>query len=204
MVESLSLKHKTIYSSLPVQFYMIHAIKAPILESIRRGNLRRKVKDFQTIAVALKGIDKLPEPTAENTWHPNSHNLLLLRGWFLNYWFIRLLCLIPPVKRLLHRITKGVIILYDFDPPWRWVLDSAKDKALQGHDLRYLRDYIAGHCNLVSSRDELIKFVFDFVIVLHLLPPWRQIMNSAMDKAKKMDWKQRGFEDSWQYGWWKE
>lgn len=201
MTTATKLNHLTIYSSLPMQVYMIHAIKAPILASVGKGNLKTR---FQTIAKSLKAIDKLPEPTAENTWHPNTHNLLLLRDWLFAHWFIRLICLIPPVKRLLRRITKGVVILYDFDPPWRWVLDSVKDKALQGYDLRYLRDYIAGHCQFLSERDRLIKFVFDFLIIIHLLPPWRQIIDSALAMAKKMDWQPRGFEDSWQYGWWKE
>jgi hypothetical protein len=204
MTGATKLNHLTIYSSLPMQVYMIHAIKKPILESVGKGTLRAKIQSFKTISIAFGNIDKLPEPTAENTWHPNSHNLLLLRAWFLKHWFIRLLCLIPPVKRLLHRITKGVIILYDFDPPWRWILDSVKDKALAGYDLRSQRDYMIEHCRMQSERDVLIKVVFDFLIVLHFIPPWRQIINSALAQAKKMDWKPRGFEDSWQYGWWKE
>jgi len=204
MTDAMSLKHKTIYSSLPVQVYMIHAIKKPILQSIGRGNLRTKLKAFRTIAAALKSIDKLPEPTPENTWHPNTHNLLLLRDWFLKHWFIRLLCLAPPVKRLFHRVTKGIIILYDFDPPWRSIMDLAKDKALEGYDLHSLKFYILGHCKMEAGRDQLISVLFNLIIILHLLPPCRQIIDSALAKARKMDWKPRGFEDSWKYGWWQE
>ena len=198
------VKHLTIFSSLPMQVYMIHNIKKPILEGKK---------------IALRNIDRLPEPTVENTWHPNTHNLLILRDWFFKHWFIKFLCIIPFIKRFLTRSSKFIIILYDFDPPWRWIFDSVKDKALElesdrwGDNLSYLRDWLLSHCGyqveaggykgLHLNRTELIEKIFNMGIKFCNLGGNGFIKN-FMKEARLLEWEPRGFEDTWEYGWWRE
>lgn len=186
------MKHLTIFSSLPVQVYMIHNIKNPILSG-----------DRHKILVGLRNIDKLPEPTTENTWHPNTINLLNLRDWFFGQWYIMLICLIPPVKRTLKRIIKFVIILYDFDPPWRWILDSVREEILKQSSLKYIKKWILSCVKLDSHRMKLIKRIFDIAIIFSV-SGGRYIFKPFMRKALGMDWKPRGFEDTWTYKWWHE
>ncbi len=129
MPDAISVKHRTIYSSLPLQVFMIHAIKKPLL----------------TVAGLI--LNKLPEPTKDNTWHPNSHNLIDIRDAFFKH------CILGGDReRFIKAVFNFVIILYDFDPPWRWMIDFVKDMAL------------------------------------------------------KMEWKPRGYEDTWteHYTWWRE
>jgi len=131
---------------------MVHAIKKPALEAIETifdpdASKIKKLRAANELWKAFKCISKMPEPTVENTWHPNSHNLIKIRDWLFEHCFL-------DAWRMgfIRKLMNFVIILYDFDPPWRWIMDSAKDEAL------------------------------------------------------KMDWKLRGFEDTWVdgYHWWKE
>lgn len=150
---AISVKKKTIYSSLPVQVFMIHAIKAPIMEAVYslffnpKATFTEKAKALRKLWKAYQAFQKIPEPTKENTWHPNSHNLIDLRDTLFYH-----LQLGDDRWRVIKSIFNFVIILNDFDPPWRWIMDSVKDMAL------------------------------------------------------KMEWKPRGYEDTWSknYHWWKE
>jgi len=213
VIDTLGARHKTIYSSLPVQVYMIHAIKKPILDAIynvrNQGGLIPKAKAGIGILKALNKMDKLPDPDLENTWHPNTQNLLIMREWFFDYWIVRMLCPIPFIKKPLHRITKGIVILYDFDPPWRWMLDSLKDRAFEltsddwGYNLSQLRDWFLSCCTLDGQRDALIKKVFNLSIRFCSLGG-NSFVKGAMKKALTLDWIPRGFEDTWTYEWWVE
>ena len=109
MIEKIEdSKRRTVYSSLPMQMFMSHAIKAPLLK------------------IAALIASKLPEPTKENTWHPNSHRLIEVRDWFFEH------CLIGGDKEKFIRIAFNfVIILYDFDPPWRDMMDSAREEFMK-------------------------------------------------------------------------
>lgn len=121
----------TIYSSIPMQLFMIHSIKKPILDGVRtifnpKASKIDKLRASRKLWKAIQLISKMPEPTVENTWHPNTHNLIRLRDWF----FTR--CSLDSQRTgLIKRLMDFVIILYDFDPPWRWIFDSLREEALQ-------------------------------------------------------------------------
>ncbi len=121
----------TVYSTVPMQLYMIHNIKAPIVDSVETicnpdaGKID-KLRAAAKLWKAFQAISKMPEPMIENTWHPNSHNLIMLRDWLFKR------CELNDKRMgLIRRLMNFVIILYDFDPPWRWVMDSLKDEALK-------------------------------------------------------------------------
>lgn len=146
------LPQKTIYFSLGMQMYMTETIKKPIIQGINvlfnpKATKLDKIKALRALWKVLDALKGLPEPTKENTWHPNTRNLIDLRDWLLGHCFL-------GVNRmgLIRRMINFVIILYDFDPPWRWIFDSLREKAVD------------------------------------------------------MEWKPRGFQDTWveSYGWWKE
>lgn len=125
------LKYETVYSTLPVQSYIIATVKKPILESIPvifdpEASKTAKLKAAARLWRALQSMSRLPAPTKENTWHPNSHKLIELRDWLLS----RLPTLHGQRRGLIEKLFNFVIIIYDYDPPWRWIMDSVKDKAL--------------------------------------------------------------------------
>lgn len=119
----------TVYYGLPMQLYMNTAIKYPMLKALgivfddkaSRVNRLKALKKLWDAFVALKG---LPEPTKENTWHPNTYNLIDLRDWICHCCHLN-----SDRMNFIRRVMNFVIILYDFDPPWRWIMDSVKDKA---------------------------------------------------------------------------
>ncbi len=121
----VSSKHRTIFSSLPMQIFMIHAIKKPLM------------------VVAGLILDKMPTPTKETTWHPNSHNLIDLRDDF----FTHCVGLAEERLRVIRCVFNFVIILYDFDPPWRWMMDFVLEKALlkewkpRGFEYDWVKNY---------------------------------------------------------------
>jgi len=124
-------EQSTIYSTIPMQIFMINSIKKPIIDAVETlsssdASKIDKVKAARKLWKAVHLISKMPEPTLESTWHPNSHNLIRLRDWLFERCFL-------GQKRmgLIRRLMNFVIILYDFDPPWRWVMDSLKDKAFE-------------------------------------------------------------------------
>ncbi len=114
-----------IYGQLPYQVFMIHAIKAPMLESIaallspESGN-GNKLKALIALRKVIKNLDKFPEPTIENTWHPNSHRLIELRDEFFER-YRRF-----PFRHLIQKGVKFGIIIYDYDRPYRDMGDWAK------------------------------------------------------------------------------
>lgn len=127
---ALPLPQKTIYFSLGMQMYMSEKVKKPILEAVKLftsedASQIHKMKAMKLLWDAYQGMKGLPEPTKENTWHPNSHRLIELRD------YLRAHCFMPVVRTgLIDRVMNFIIILYDFDPPWRWVIDSIIQKAL--------------------------------------------------------------------------
>jgi hypothetical protein len=127
----LPVNQKTVYFSLAMQMYMNETIKKPVLKAFQvlfsdeYSNVQ-KLKALRVLWKAFKSLRGLPEPTKENTWHPNTHRLIELRDFL----FERLkLC--PARMGLIKRVMDFVIILYDFDPPWRYIFDSLKDEALK-------------------------------------------------------------------------
>jgi hypothetical protein len=128
---TIPVNQKTVYYSVAMQMYMSQTIKTPVLLAFdilfnKEASKLDKVKAIRVLWKAFNSLKGLPEPTKENTWHPNTHNLIDLRDWLferLNFDHRR--------TTLIRRIMNFVIVLYDFDPPWRWVFDSLKDEALK-------------------------------------------------------------------------
>jgi len=127
----MALKYQTIYSSLPFQALVIETVKKPLLEGVatifdQNASKFDKLKAANKLWKAFQALCQLPKPTIENTWHPNSHNLIYLRDWLMEH-----LKLGGIRKAFIERMFNLVIIINDFDPPWRWVIDSVKDKAFE-------------------------------------------------------------------------
>lgn len=216
----LKPSRKTIYYSIPVQLFMIYNIKKPILEGMETifnpwAPAATKWKATRQVWKALKAIQKLPEPTIERTWHPNTHNLIKLRDWLFECCFpgwLKIGFIRKPIK-FIRGLVNFPIILYDFDPPWRWIIDNFKDEALKmewlpgnyRHNLKKLRDWLVEHCFLDKQRMDLIRRLISLAILLYyIFPPWRWIVAGARDEALKMEWKPKNPEDFWRYEWWKE
>jgi hypothetical protein len=108
-------RRQTIFTSSPYQKFMIHGIKAPLLTLI---NLF---------------ADKFPEPTKENTWHPNSHTMIDIRDEFFRH------CHLDKRRNsVLRAVINFVIVMYDYDPPYRMMIDWwAKNLEFQNwrHDI---------------------------------------------------------------------
>ena len=99
-------RQMTVFGSLNVQTFIVHAIKAPMIFAFKHSRI-------------LKLIDKvLPEPTVENTWHPNTHRLLAIREDFFRH------CNLTPERiHLLRVVSKFVIIIHDYDTPYRAMIN---------------------------------------------------------------------------------
>ena len=129
MAVDIKPNKNTIYSALPMQVYMIHAVKMPLIEGVNlfldpEASKLQKVRALRLVYKAVKAMAKLPEPTVESVWHPNTLNIIALRDWFFercHLGFARL--------SFVRTLFNFVIILYDFDPPWRWMMDSLLAKA---------------------------------------------------------------------------
>ncbi len=119
----------TVYATIPMQLYMMHSIKQPIIDSIETifnpdASKIDKFKAARKLWKVYHSISKLPEPTLENTWHPNSHNLIILRDWLFKRCFLS-----KQRMGLVRQLINFAIIVIDFDPPWRWILDSLREEA---------------------------------------------------------------------------
>ncbi len=123
-------KNRTIYATVPMQIYMTRSIKEPILEAIetifdKDASPIKKLRAAKQLWKAFQAMGKLPEPTFENTWHPNSHNIIRLREWLFER------CRLWGQRNfMIRRIMNFVIIVYEFDQPWRFVFDSLREEAL--------------------------------------------------------------------------
>ena len=114
-----------------MQVYMGKEIKAPVLKAVEvlfsnEATKLDKAKAIKMLWDAFQSLKGLPEPTKKDTWHPNSHKLIELRDWLFERCFMDGLRL-----NFLRRLINFAIVIYDFDPPWRWVMDSVKDEALK-------------------------------------------------------------------------
>ncbi len=124
----IPLPQKTVYFSLAMQMYMNVTIKKPALQGIAvlfgESSKVDKLKAAKMLWDAFQAIEGLPEPTKENTWHPNTHQLIELRDWLFERCFLGKLRM-----GFIRRVMNFLIILYDFDPPWRWIFDSVREQA---------------------------------------------------------------------------
>ena len=127
----MALKYNTIYDPLPVQMLLIENVKKPLLEGVSAifdPNVSKvnKLRGARKIWRALQNLSDLPEPTIDEIWHPNCHNLIKIRDWVLSQ-----LTLGDIRMDFIRNIFNLIIILYDFDCPWRWIMDTVKDKGLE-------------------------------------------------------------------------
>ena len=115
-------RQRTIYFTFPMQSVISLSIKALISKAFRVN----RFKAIWYLWKAYRRLIYLPEPTLENTWHPNTHNLIQARDWLLKN------CgLSDNRKSIIRTLINFVIILYDFDSPWRWIIDSLREKMLE-------------------------------------------------------------------------
>ncbi len=85
---------------------------------LRSGNI---LSALMFLNRARRAVERLPEPTVENTWHPNSHRMIEVRDWFFGK------CRLGDERISLFRMAANfVIVLYDYDPPYRHMIDEAK------------------------------------------------------------------------------
>ncbi len=119
-------KRLTVFAELPHQTFMVHGIKAPAIESLMvlispASGSADKVKALLRLRRVLKDFERnFPEPTRENTWHPNSWIMIDIRDRFF-----RDHCIGLSAERL-KTMRLGInffIIIYDYDPPYRMMID---------------------------------------------------------------------------------
>ncbi len=197
---------RCIYSALPMQVFMIHAIKLPLLNGLHllleKGHgISVRWESIKQIRLAFRNMGKLPEPTMENTWHPNTHNLILLRTWAFEKY---------PYLARFKNVINFAIIIHAFDPPWRWIMETTLrdalamdwDSCFQGvRNLRTSRDDFACRCQINEARRGFIRRLFLVLIVLHFLPPWRWMVKAMLAKAKGMTWEDRMYGHSTMPNW---
>ena len=121
----------TVFETVPMQLYMIHTIKTPIVFAIDTifdpdASKLDKLKAASKLWKAFQAISKMPEPTFENTTHPNAHNLIRLRDWLLGKCNLSL-----ERMGLIRHLINFAIIIVEFDPPWRWIIDSVREESLK-------------------------------------------------------------------------
>jgi len=127
----IPLPQKTVYFTLGMQMYMTETIKKPLIHAFNvmfnpKAKKFDKVRAGKALWDVLKALKGLPEPTKDNTWHPNTHKLIDLRDWLFERCFLG-----KERMNLVGRVINFVIVLYDFDPPWRWIFDSLLGEALK-------------------------------------------------------------------------
>lgn len=123
---------QTVYASLPYQTFMVHAIKKPALEYLMtlispEAKAGDRVKAlFRLRKVAELFGSKFPEPVdgihpetgLPYIWHPNSRLLIKTRDEFFTH------CKIGGAREQFIRLAINfLIILYDYDPPYRMMID---------------------------------------------------------------------------------
>lgn len=173
-----------IYGQLPYQQFIIDDIKAPLLEGLWRLSPR-------LIATAFRNIDKLPEPCLGNTWHPNSHRLIALRDRLYKKFLI---------LRLMHFIRTGMnflIIVYDYDHPYRDMVDFCIDMLRAGKSPGQIKTEFFKHCHLSRDRMRLLRTAFDLVIAFQWLPPLR----FGLRELKTSGWEPRDSHDLIAHDW---
>lgn len=130
-------RRQTIFSSYAIQQRMINEIKAPLTEATAvltnpASGYGIKLKALMKLRTVDKAFQQFPEPTKENTWHPNSHRIIEIRDEFFQHSY----GLSAQRLKLLRTGINFVIIIYDYDPPYRMMIDWWA-KQLQIQNWRY-------------------------------------------------------------------
>ncbi len=126
------LERVTVYSALPHQTFMVHGIKAPMIQSIvtiispESSDMDRFKALLQARRVLANFEKNFPEPQhgiepisgLPYVWHPNSHTLIDIRDEYFKHCQLE-----QPRLKLLRMGIDFVIIIYDYDPPYRMMID---------------------------------------------------------------------------------
>ena len=110
----------------PINQLAIMDVKAELLRAITMWsspNRIDKVKAIPMFRAVYKNINLLPEPTIENTWHPNSHALIKVRDEFFSRCGLG-----TPRQQLIRSVFNLAIMIYDYDRPYRDLIDWAKQE----------------------------------------------------------------------------
>jgi hypothetical protein len=125
-------KRQTVYSSFDYQKVMIEDIKRPMLESLmvilspessKTGtlkallNLAKVLNKFESsFPEPQRGIH--PETGLPYIWNPNSKRLIEYRDEFFSH------CKLGGIReRILRAGINFIIIIYDYDPPYRFMIE---------------------------------------------------------------------------------
>ena len=113
----------TLYSTIPIQIYFTQSIKIPFERSVLilsgEASKIEKTKALLALGRIVKAASKLPEPTKENTDYPNTHVIIDARDWYFSHFYHE-----PERAKVMRAIFNFVIILYQFDEPWRLKIDK--------------------------------------------------------------------------------
>jgi len=181
---------------------MIHAIKTPLMEGMRDLS-SLKLNNMKKLWRVYEAIRKLPEPTKDKTWHPNTHKIIEFREWFYErYWFLR----------FTHPIFNFVVIIYDFDAPWRFMIDKIKREASTldwawfkvTWNIIYLKRWFLRHCCLNQTRMSFIQVGFNLVIAFSI--PLSFWLSKLESKIVSFEWKEENYGVTLipAYHWWVE
>ena len=107
--------------------YIIDKVKKPLqmglVGCIPRGNrFLARVYLLWNVWLIVRGISRYPEPTRENTLHPNSHRLLDVEDKFFQYFKNN------GKKELWKAVWRLVICEYEHDPHYRYLGDFILDE----------------------------------------------------------------------------
>jgi len=121
----------TVYETIPMQLYLQHNIKTPIINAFetlydRKSSRLAKLKAIRDLWRAFGFMKSLPEPTVGSTGHPNTHNLIRLRDWLKEHLFLD-----GNRKEFVFRVINFAIIIYDSVPPYRFIGDSLMEEAFK-------------------------------------------------------------------------
>jgi hypothetical protein len=116
-------RRQTVYTSCEWQERMIREVKGPVVAAVEclmnpEAGYGEKARRLLSLRRALMAFKEFPEPVKGNTWHPNSHVLIEIRDEFFRH------CRLGEGRNTLFRLfINFIIILYDYDPPYRMMID---------------------------------------------------------------------------------
>jgi len=139
-------RRKTVYSSFDYQKVMIEDIKRPLLENLMiilspDSSKSDILKALLNLMKVLRRFEKYPEPQRgihpetglPYVWNPNSLRLIELRDEFFSH------CKLGGLReRILRAGINFIIIIYDYDPPYRFMLEWWIEKLEPKHWNRHI------------------------------------------------------------------
>jgi hypothetical protein len=180
---------RCIYGQWPQQSFIVDSIKAPLLANIqliRTGTAKEKVKAALGLRQVAKDFRKLPVPTVENTWHPNSHKLIEVRDSISRKYFL-------GSNSLFNLGADFLIVMYDYDPPYRDMADDVYEQLRSRpwgvESLALVRDWYMKKSGLSGDRKGFIDYGFNLLIRNKVL---RNIAGAAFEMLPNKMWLPKG------------